>query len=130
MPRHSWLLVAGLAIASAAFAQQSTQQQAVQPPAQAPVASGEGFFRPADDPVINAAPYPGAQGEGSATRSDVAALAAEAAAAQAEVRALERELDRVQREHERARAAAAQRPAPMIVSPLDGTAPIVSPIDR
>ena len=56
---------------------------------------------------------------------------ARAFSAQIEAReALERELDRAQREHARAQAEAARRPAPMIVSPLDGTAPIISPFDR
>ena len=148
MRRHSLLLVAGFALAcSAALAQQpappqpdpqATAQQVVprqptlQPPAQRP-GSDEGFFRPAPDPVINP-PAPAARSAPNAGSPQAGVLSPDVAnsfAAQVRAReALERELDRSQRENERAQAEAARRPAPMIVSPLDGTAPIISPLGR
>jgi len=152
MRRRSWSLVAGLALAcSAAFAQQPAPQQPApqpapqqpapqpdqQPPAPQPLhqpGTEQGFFRPAADPVITPAPAP-LQRAANIGRSEPAPLPPEVArafAAQVEAReALERDLDRAQREAARAQAeAAARRPAPMIVSPLDGTAPIISPLDR
>jgi hypothetical protein len=114
--------------------QPPTPPQPAPPPPPAPQPEmQEGFFRPADDPALNPAPVPFAEPTnisrpGTLTVSpEVARAFADQVAAR---EALERELDRAQREHDRARADAARRPAPMIVSPLDGTAPIVSPLDR
>jgi len=154
MRRRSWPLVAFFAIAcSAAFAQDPAPQPAPQPPPQptpqpaapqppaqpsqqqraARPGTEEGFFRPAADPAINppAAPL----GAAAVRRPEPTPLAPEIArafAAQMEAReALERDLDRAERENARARAdAAARKSPPFIVSPLDGTAPIISPLDR
>jgi hypothetical protein len=118
------LLVIGLAVlAPCAIAQQAAA------PAPAPQAQQqEGFFRPAADPALTRFP----------STSEIAAPVAESTlvvdpallALQARERAAaERELDRAQREA-RANVEAVRRPAPMIASPLDGTAPIVSPLER
>ena len=148
MRRHSWSLVAGFAITcSAAFAQQPAPPQP-DPPAAVPQAAPQqpvqeqpaprpgpeqGFFRPAPDPIINPPPSPfarGAPNTGNAQPGVISPDVANAFAAQVQAReALERELDRAQRENERVQAEV-RRPAPMIVSPLDGTAPIVSPLGR
>jgi len=112
MERHARTFVAGLAFASvAAVAQQPPQQ--------------EGFFRPL--PPTDVAPEPGT------VESLREALAAERRAREAAERELdrtERELHRVEGENPQAQADVAQQPAPLIASPLDGTAPIVSPLDR
>jgi hypothetical protein len=155
MRRRSWPLVAFFAVAcSAVFAQDPAPQPAPQPPPPPAVpppavpqppaqpsqqqraarpGTEEGFFRPAADPAINPPPVP--LGAAAVRRPEPAPLAPEIArafAAQIEAReALERDLDRAQREAARAQAeAAARRPPPLIVSPLDGTAPIISPLDR
>jgi hypothetical protein len=87
-------------------------------------AGEEGFFRPARDPALTSVPPSSvpatsrAQAEGGPPR-DEAEAAREAA---------ERELDRSRREHLQAQSTA-QTARPLIVSPLDGTAPITSPLD-
>jgi len=120
MRRHSWLLLAGLAIAAdPAFGQ---QVQTPKPPTE------EGFFRPSADPVLTGFPLP--KSTSPPTPAEAAPLTPDAAATQLDARErLERELDRAQRENAQAQAEAAQQPKPLVVSPLDGTAPVVSPLD-
>ena len=134
MRRYAWQVIAGFAIAcSAAIAQQPAQPAAQPQPAPQP-GPEPGFFRPAADPAINAAPASLARGAANVGRPEPAPLwpeAARAFTAQVEAREpLERDLDRARREAERVQAEVARRPAPLIVSPLDGTAPIISPLDR
>ena len=124
MHRYSWSLVACTIAASSALAQQPAPHPATQ----------EGFFRPAADPAINAAPAPRTPESAKAGRPESAPLPPEVARAftsQIEAReALERELDRARRENDHAQTDAVRRPPPLIASPLDGTAPIVSPLNR
>lgn len=151
MRTESLSLIAALALAaSSAFGQQpqaepsppaaspAPQPQpqaapaALQPLPQAPVPPDTGFFRPTDDPTLSRFPdVAGAErergaAEGLMTPADPAIFAAQVRAAEV----MERELDRAERADARARAEAARQPAPLIVSPLDGTAPIVSPLGR
>jgi hypothetical protein len=121
MHRYSWSLAACALAASTVLAQQP-----------APRATEEGFFRPAADPAINAAPAPRVPEAVNAGRpAPLPPDVASAVASQVEAReALERELDRARRENARVQADAVRRPPPLIASPLEGTAPIVSPLDR
>jgi hypothetical protein len=107
-------------IASTALAQEGS---GVQPPAPA---AQEGFFRPARDPALTRFPTPD---ETLASQRAVQqpAPADEQALARAR-EAAERELDRSRQEHAQAQSTAPVA-RPMIVSPLDGTAPIVSTLD-
>ena len=120
----SWFPVAAVAIAAAPVLAQNPQPPS--DPAQ------EGFFKPKPDIAIGAslepvqpAPLPVAP-PAQPSAPVVEGLVAESRAREA----LERELDKSQQEHARAQAEAARTPPPMIVSPLDGTAPIVSPLAR
>lgn len=107
--------------------------QAVQPQVQAQPQrdpAPEGFFKPKADIAIGSSleavvPAPATQQAQSATPT-VEALLADSLARDA----AERELDRARQDHDRALAEAARTPPPMIVSPLDGTAPILSPLGR
>lgn len=107
-------------IASAALAQEGSVVQQ-------PASSGhEGFFRPARDPALTRFPTPDEAPAASRAVQQPAPTDEQALARARE--AAERELDRSRQEH-----AQAQNNAPvvrpMIVSPLDGTAPIVSTLD-
>jgi hypothetical protein len=110
----SFVVVVGLSAAAAAGAE-------------------EGFFRPSPDPALTTfptvpAPQPSRDAVQPPSVPDPAVLESQLRAREV----AERELDRAQREQARAAAEAVRQPqpAPMIVSPLDGTAPIVSPIGR
>jgi len=85
----------------------------------------EGFFRPAPDPALTR--FPDAS---PAVTSPVPAIDAALLQQQRDRQALELELERSRAENARAQEAQARAAPPMIVSPLDGTAPIVSPIGR
>jgi hypothetical protein len=99
------------------MAQPTTQPAATETPKEP-----EGFFRPADDPSLTHPPLTGLVAPAPA--GYVEALEAERRAREA----AERELDRAYREHVEARSAPPPT-RPMIVSPLDGNAPVVSPLD-
>ena len=95
----------------------------------------EGFFRPSPDAALTRAPtvpdsVPAAQPSREAVPAPVAAELAVLQARQLAREAAEQELDLARREQALAVAEAARRRPPMIVSPLDGTAPIVSPLER
>ena len=125
----SWSLIAGLALAAIPAAAQQPQQPAAQATTQAPAQPGTnaGFFSPSIPLVISGFPDR-AETPSSPEPTGFSADAAIVAAQAREM--LEQDLDRARRESERARDEALRRPAPMIVSPLDGTAPILSPLDR
>ena len=119
----SWFPVAALAIAALPVLAQDPQPRD---------ATREGFFKPNADIAIGASLQP-VQPPAPAVAPPVqpSAPVVESLVAEARTReALERELDRSQQEHARAVAEAARTPPPMIASPLDGTAPIVSPLGR
>ena len=91
--------------------------------ASTPGEAEDGFFRPANDPSLTRTPpEPGIQPRPVTSAEAVAAAELQANAAR---EAAERDLDRAAREHREAQASAPVV-RPMIVSPLDGTAPIVS----
>ena len=123
------LLVLALgALAPLAYAQQAVPR----PPGQE-----DGFFRPSADPALTR--FPSTSEIVNPPSPPAIAVPVDpglVAAQQASRDAAERELERASRESDRAaREARASldafgRPAPMIVSPLDGTAPIVSPLGR
>ena len=114
-----------MAFTGTAAAQAPAQPvQPIQPVQTAPAPAQEGFFRPSADPVITS--FPSLNAGVPQPAPEAAALAQQ----RAEREALERDLDRSRREEAQARETAARATAPMIVSPLDGTAPIVSPLGR
>ena len=121
MARKWGLAIAVFAgIASTALAQEGSLARPATP------AGEEGFFRPAPDPALTRFPTPD---EGlAATRAGQSQMPADAQALAIAREAAERELDRTRQEHAQARHAAPVA-RPMIVSPLDGTAPIVSTLD-
>ena len=122
MRRHSWLLVVAM-MASPSIAQQPQARRD---------GTQEGFFRPETAPALRTLPEPAAPDATLATRraEPVAPLPKEPAVQARERESPERELDRAEREHARAQADAPRPVVPLIVSPLDGTAPIVSPLGR
>ena len=134
------LLAGAAAIAAcSALAQQDAPPQPAPPPSvqQPPLSqpprptTEEGFFRPETPPVLTAFPeVPEPAATSPAPQPEAVAPFVEALVAQSRAReGLERELDRAEREN-RAHAEAVRKPPPLIASPLDGTAPIVSPLDR
>lgn len=130
-PLPKLLLASLAALALPATAQQVPQQQQPQQvpqlQSQQPRPGGEdGFFRPSPDPALTR--FPNAAEVAAAARAQEPAAEPIAVEPHPPREATERELDRARRDHAAATADAAARPAPMIVSPLDGTAPIVSPV--
>ena len=123
MRNPTWLTIAALA-ASSALAQQPAPQQPVPPQ---PAGPQPGFFSPTIPTVLSGLLESREAAPGVAAAPPATGEAAAFGTQSRE--ALEREMDRAQRESRRAREEAARRPPPMIASPLDGTAPIVSPLD-
>lgn len=131
------LAATGLALAAPALAQTN-------PPAhpQPPQAGGEpGFFRPAADPRLTTLASPPAPRPVTPAAPSAPAPAASAStfvtpdmadevrrAEEARLERMEATMDRIESRNERA-VAEANRRAPVIASPMDGTAQILSPLD-
>ena len=123
MGKPNTAVLAVLVAALAATASAQTRPQA------AP-GTEEGFFRPSRDPALTSIRPPPAPSE---SRPDARAQAAPVTAVVVdmadEVREAEEEaMERVEAE-QRAAIAQERAKAPVITSPLDGTAPIMSPLD-
>ncbi len=95
--------------------------------AQAPQA-GEGFFRPAADPALTSIPAPAPPAPAPRASRSPQPTAAEQELARERRMADAAAMDRVEALHSRVMAETPPK-APVITSPLDGTAPVMSPLD-
>lgn len=117
----------GLSFATAVLAQAPAPAPANPPQAAAP--GGEpGFFRPAADPRLTTITPPAAVPAPAAPQAEPVPPMTPDMAEEARLERIEASMDRIEARNERA-VAEANRRAPVIASPMDGTAPILSPLD-
>lgn len=116
---HMRSMTVPFAISAAIAATLSVAQVPVRPAPQ----DGPGFFKPAADPALTAIPAPAA-----APKAPSTVQPAQADGVREKRAADETAMDRVEAVHSRAMAQSPPK-APVITSPLDGTAPILSPLD-
>ncbi len=119
---HMRSMTVPFAISAAIAATLSVAQVPVRPAPQ----DGPGFFRPAADPALTAIPAPAAPA--AAPKASPTVQPAQADGVREKRAADETAMDRVEAVHSRAMAQSPPK-APVITSPLDGTAPILSPLD-
>src|SRR5512134_2674005 len=118
MAKLSTLVLAVLAAAFAATASAQTRPQATP-------GSQEGFFRPSPDPALTSIRPPPAPAE---PRPDAPVPAEPVTTVVVDMAEEVREAEEERMERVEAATAQARANAPVITSPLDGTAPIMSPL--
>ncbi len=121
---HKHTMKAFLAMTAFTTVTLAVAQAPVAPAPHAP-ASPPGFFKPAADPALTKIPPPAPAATPAAVTPPTLADLARARERRA---ADEAAMDRVEALHSRALAATPPK-APVITSPLDGTAPVMSPLD-
>ncbi len=100
-----------------------------QAPARPVTENGPGFFAPSADPALTSIQPPAVPAATPPASRSQQAVPAAVERSEEQRRADEAAMDRVENLHSRIRVESPPRAAPVITSPLDGTAPIMSPLD-